>query len=87
MSTTTTPTPTPVPTAPVSIAIQGGTINEVLTLLSDALGVLAAFPPTAVPASLASVLLGIIAAAVNRIQTQTGKPIDLTQIPTEGPLP
>jgi hypothetical protein len=83
----TTPPVTPSTPAPLSITVQGGTLNEILTLLSDALSVLAAFPPTAVPAALVSVLVGIIAAAVQRIQTQTGRPIDLTQIPTETQLP
>jgi hypothetical protein len=80
------PTPTPTP-AQITIAISGGTLNEVLTLLSDALAVLSAFPPTALPAGLASVILGIVVAAVNRIQSQTGKAIDLTTIPTEALLP
>ena len=78
----TSPTPQPGP----QISIQGGTLSEILVILQDALNVLAAVPVTAMPAGLASVVLGIVTAAVQRIQSQTGKPIDLTKIPSEAPL-
>jgi hypothetical protein len=82
-----TATPAPSPTYPVQVSIQGGTLNEVMTILQEGLSVLAAVPATAVPASLANVILSIVTAAVQRIESQTGKPIDLTQIPVETPLP
>ena len=80
-------TPTTPSSNPLSINIAGGTLNEVLVVLQDALNVLAVIPTTAMPAALANVILGIVTAAVQRIQSQTGKPIDLTTIPTETPLP
>lgn len=79
-------TVTPV-TPPVSIAITGGTLAEVTTILQDALNVLDVIPVTAPFAGLASVILGVITAAVSRIKTQSGLPIDLSKIPVEAPLP
>ena len=79
----TSPAPTP---GSAQIAIQGGTLSEVLAILSSALNFLSAVPATAAPAAVASLVAQIVIAAVQRIQSQTGKPIDLTQIPTETPL-
>lgn len=72
------------PVQPLTLSLQGGTLNEILGLLSDALATLSTVVPGA---GIALVVEQIIIAAVNRIQSQTGKPIDLTQIPVETPLP
>lgn len=80
-------TPTPPAPAPVTVSLQGGALSDVLAILSAALSVLAAIPATAAGAALAEVLISVITAAVQRIESQTGKPIDLTQIPVETPLP
>lgn len=74
-------------TAPLSLSLSGGTLDEVLAILSTALSVLSKIPVTAPEAALGSVLLQIITAAVQRVESATGKPIDLTQIPQEAPLP
>jgi hypothetical protein len=79
-------TPAPV-TPPVAVSLTGGTLNDILLILSSALSVLSAIPVTAAGAGIATVVMGIITAAVTRIESQTGKPIDLTQIPIETPLP
>jgi hypothetical protein len=78
---------TPAPSSGPTISITGGKLSEILIILQDALNVLAVVPVTAMPAGLASVILGIVTAAVTRIQSQTGRPLDLTNIPTEAPLP
>jgi hypothetical protein len=80
-------TPTPAPATPVSVSLVGGTLNDILLILGSALSVLSAIPVTAPAAAISSVVLQIITAAVTRIESQTGKPIDLTQIPVETPLP
>lgn len=82
----TNPTP-PVPIPPVAINLTGGTLAEISTILTDALNVLDVIPATAPYAGLATLLLGIITAAVSRIKAQTGQPISLANIPTETPLP
>lgn len=70
----------------VSISLTGGTTQEITTILQDALNVLDVIPVTAPFAGLATLLFGIITAAVTRIKSETGKPIDLTTIPVEAPL-
>jgi hypothetical protein len=71
----------------LNFSITGGALSEVETVLEDALNVLDVIPVTAPFAGLATLLLGIITAAVTRIKSETGKPIDLNIIPTETPLP
>lgn len=78
---------TPTTPTPVTVSLAGGTLNDILAILSAALGVMSAIPVTAPAAGIALVVEQIIVAAVNRIQTQTGLPIDLTKIPVEAPLP
>lgn len=78
---------TPTTPSPVTVSLAGGTLNDILAILSAALGVLSAIPVTAPAAGIALVVEQIIVAAVNRIQTQTGLPIDLTKVPVEAPLP
>lgn len=81
-------TPNPVATAaPLNFTVQGGTLQEVVTVLEDSLNVLDVIPATAPFAGLATILLGIITAAITRVKTETGKPIDLSKIPIEAPLP
>jgi hypothetical protein len=77
----------PVASAPVTVSLAGGTAAEILLILQTSLNVLSAIPATSAGAALANVILQIIAQAVGRIQSQTGKPIDLTTIPIEAPLP
>lgn len=80
-------TSTPAPSSPVTVSLAGGTLNDILAILSAALGVLSAIPVTAPAAGIALVVEQIIVAAVQRIEAQTGQPIDLTKIPVESPLP
>lgn len=80
-------TPTPSLETPLAITLQGGTITEVTTILQNALQIAALFPAAAPVAAIGGLLLQIIGAAVQRIQTETGKPIDLSKIPFEAPLP
>lgn len=80
-------TPAPAPAGPpLSVSIQGGTIQEVTSILEDAINVASLFPAAAPSAALAGLILQIISAAAARIRQQTGKPIDLSQIPYEQPL-
>ena len=82
------PNPTPiVPTAPLTVSLQGGTLTEVTTILQDAINVASLFPASAPSAALAGLILQIISAAAARIRSETGKPIDLSKIPYEQPLP
>jgi len=78
---------TPTPVQPLSVSLVGGTLNEILLLLSTALSVLSAIPATAPEGALGSLVLQIVTAAVQRIESQTGQPIDLTKIPQLTPLP
>jgi hypothetical protein len=83
------PTPAPIPNptpTPALLAIQGGTLADIFTILQDALNVLSMIPITAGPAGIANVIFQIIQAAVNRITSETGQPIDLSTIPTAPPL-
>lgn len=58
-----------------------------IAILNQALNILDVIPATAPFAGIAQVILEIITAAVSRIKAQSGKPIDLAQIPVEAPLP
>ena len=78
---------TPTPVTPVTASLAGGTVSEIMLILQEALNVLSVIPATAAGAALANVIFQIITAAVARIQQQTGKPIDLSTIPIEAPLP
>jgi hypothetical protein len=73
--------------APLAVSLTGGTVSEVLSILQDALNVAAVIPASAPAAALASVIFQIITAAVSRVQSETGKPLDLSKIPYEAPLP
>jgi hypothetical protein len=75
------------PALPLSITINNGRLAEVTSILQGALQILGMFPGTAPEAALGSLLLQIISGAVARIQAETGKPIDLSKIPYEAPLP
>lgn len=72
---------------PLTVSLNGGTLNEVVDILESALGVAAKIPQIAPEAGLGAIVLHLISAAVQRIQTETGKPIDLSNIPYEAPLP
>jgi hypothetical protein len=84
-----TPAPLPAPApavAPAMLVIQGGALADIFVILQDALNVLSEIPITAGPAGIANVIFQIIQAAVNRITSETGAPINLSSIPTENPL-
>jgi hypothetical protein len=80
-------TPTAPTPSPLAVSIQGGTLQEVTTILQDAINVAGMFPAAAPSAALAGLILQIISAAASRIRQETGKPIDLSKIPYEQPLP
>ena len=73
--------------ASLSVSLQGGTLQEITSVLEAGINIAATFPAAAPGAAIADLILQLISAAAARIQQQTGKPVDLSAIPIEQPLP
>jgi hypothetical protein len=80
----TNPTPAPSPAPPTKLQNILGVINDVLTGLTLIPGL---GTDIALGISLEKLLQGILTKALAAYQQETGKPIDLTAIPTEALVP
>ena len=66
---------------------QPGKLSLILAILNAGLAGLAATPIGAVISTEAQAFAGIVSSAVALYQAETGKPIDLSLIPLETPVP
>jgi hypothetical protein len=71
-------------TPKVNITWGTSKLGDLYLILQGVLNVLDVVPVTS---PFALIIQGILTATVSEIKSQSGKPIDLTQIPTETPIP